>query len=253
MNMASPTTEPGPQTARTIASVAYERLHRDIMTGQLKPGQKLKFNVLSEAYGVGVGTLREALHKLTADGLVEAEERRGFAVEIVSTERLADAASVRILLEEEALRRSIEYGDVEWEVGVLGCFRRLERWNESAGTGRQRLDDEWQAYHRDFHRALISACRSPTLLELRDIVFGRKERYSRLFLGTELHDRDNLINNMKEHRAIKDAALARDADRAAMLLRRHLEGTAQGLLKWLAERQQKSALPKVNRHGRMRG
>src|SRR3984893_18971081 len=145
------------------------------MTGQLKPGQKLKFNVLSEASGVGVGTLREALHKLTADGLVEAEERRGFAVEIVSTEQLSDAASVRILLEEEALRRSIEYGDVEWEVRVLGCFRRLERWSEGAGKGGERLDDEWQAYHRDFHRALISALRSPPLLDIRDIRFGREE------------------------------------------------------------------------------
>ena len=199
-----------------------------------------------------MGTLREALHRLTADGLVEAEERRGFTVENVSTDQLADAASVRILLEAEALRRSIACGDIEWEIAVLGSFRRLERGSERARTGRHRLDDEWQGYHRDFHRALISACGSPMLLEMRDIVFNRKERYSRLFLGTELHDPDNLINNMKEHRAIKDAAMARDADRAATLLRRHLEGTTRGLLKWLKERQQKSLGEKSNRRGRAR-
>jgi DNA-binding GntR family transcriptional regulator len=240
------------KSSKTVASLAYERLRSDIMTGLLEPGRKLKFNALSEVYGVGMGTLREALHRLTADGLVEAEERRGFTVESVSTEQLADAGSVRILLEAEALRRSIVHGDVEWEVAVLGSFRRLERWSERAGTGRHRLDDQWQGFHRDFHRALISACGSPILLELRDIVFNRKERYSRLFLGTELHDPDNLINNMKEHRAIKDAALARDADRAVALLGRHLEGTTRGLLKWLTERQQKSVSEKSSRRDRAR-
>ena len=68
------------------------------MRGVLAPGQKLKFIVLGEAYGVGMGTLREALLKLAADGLVEAEERRGFTVETVTPEQLIDAASVRILL-----------------------------------------------------------------------------------------------------------------------------------------------------------
>jgi GntR family carbon starvation induced transcriptional regulator len=221
---------------KTVVSVAYDRLRQDIMRGVLRPGQKLKFNMLSEAYGVGVGTLREALHKLAADGLVDAEERRGFTVEELSAERLTDAASIRILLEEEGLRRSVQFGDVEWEVAVLGTFRRLERWGEAAGKGARSLDDQWQAYHRDFHRALVSACRSPMLLELRDAVFARWERYSRLFLSTELHDAADLINNMKEHRAIKEAALARDADHAAMLLRRHFEGTRELLLDWLAKR-----------------
>ena len=141
------------KSSKTVASLAYDPLRSDIMTGLLAPGQKLKFNVLSETYGVGMGTLREALHRLTADGLVEAEERRGFTVENVSTEQLADAASVRILLEDEALRRSITCGEVEWEVAVLGSFRRLERGSERARTRRHLLDDQWQAYHRDFRRA----------------------------------------------------------------------------------------------------
>jgi DNA-binding GntR family transcriptional regulator len=242
----------GPLLAnKTVVSVAYDRLRQDIMSGALQPGQKLKFNMLSETYGVGVGTLREALHKLTADGLVDAEERRGFTVEELSAEQLADACSVRILLEEEGLRRSIEFGDVEWEVEVLGTFRRLERWSEAVGKDAHGLDDQWQAYHRDFHRALISACRSPMLIELRDIVFARKERYSRLFLSAELHEGAELMNNMKEHRAIKDAALARDADRAATLLRRHLEGTRASLLKWLAGRKPKMSVPR--RSARARG
>jgi DNA-binding GntR family transcriptional regulator len=227
MNMASPIIELGPQPAKTIASIAYERLHRDIMTGQLKPGQKLKFNVLSEAYGVGVGTLREALHKLTADGLVEAEERRGFAVEIVSTEQLSDAASVRILLERSPaplyrVRRCRVGG---WGARLLpaaGAVERERRKRWSAPRRRMAGLSSRLSPRAHFRLSFADAARA-----LRDIVFGRKERYSRLFLGTELHDRDNLINNMKEHRAIKDAALARDADRAAMLLRRHLEGTTQ--------------------------
>lgn len=237
--MAAPTI-PDPHPAnKTVVSVAYARLRQDIMTGALAPGQKLKFNALSETYGVGMGTLREALQKLAADGLVEAEERRGFTVETVTPEQLVDAASVRIFLEEEGLRRSIKFGDVEWEVEVLGTYRRLESWSASLAKGPHNLDDRWQTCHRDFHRALVSACRSPVLLDFRDTMFARWERYSRLFLSTELHGVAELINNMKEHRAIKDAALARDADRAALLLRRHFEGTREVVLKWLVGRQAK--------------
>jgi GntR family transcriptional regulator, carbon starvation induced regulator len=224
---------------KTVVSAAYDRLREDIMTGVLEPGRKLKFCALSGVYGAGVGTLREALHKLTADGLVEAEERRGFTVEQLSAEQLSDACSIRILLEEEGLRRSIRMGNIEWEVGVLGTFRRLEHLSDIADKNAHALDGRWQDCHRDFHRALISACNSPVLLELRDIVFARQERYSRLFLSNDIHDAAELMNNMKEHRGIKEAALARGEDRAALLLRRHLEGTQSRLLKWLAGRREK--------------
>jgi len=246
-------TIPDPHPAnKTVVSVAYDRLRQDIMTGTLAPGQKLKFNALSETYGVGMGTLREALQKLAADGLVEAEERRGFTVEEVTPEQLIDAASVRIFLEEEALRRSIKFGDVEWEVAVLGTFRRLESWSTGLAKGPHNLDDQWQAYHRDFHRALVSACRSPMLLEFRDTMFARWERYARLYLSTELHEAVELINNTREHRAIKDAALARDADRAATLLRKHFEGTRALVLQWVTRRQAKALAPKRRARGRAR-
>jgi DNA-binding GntR family transcriptional regulator len=74
-------------------------------------------------------------------------------------------------------------------------------------------------------------------MALRDTVFARQERYSRIFLSSEVHDAAALMNNMKEHRLIKDAALARDADHAASQLLRHLQGTRESLVKWLANRQ----------------
>ena len=203
------------KAGETVVSAAYTRLRQDIMNGALPPGQKLRFNALTETYGAGMGTLREALQRLAAEGLVGAEERKGFRVENLSAEQLADTMSVRILLEVEGLRRSIQFGDVEWEVEVLGSFRRLESWSNAEGKRARSLDDRWQIYHREFHRALISACRSPTLMALRDTVFARQERYSRIFLSSEVHHAAALMNNMKEHRLIKDAALARDTDRAA--------------------------------------
>ena len=235
-----------PRHGQTVVSTAYNRLRNDIMRGVLAPGQKLKFNVLSEAYGVGMGTLREALHKLAADGLVEAEERRGFTVEPITADQLIDTASVRIFLEEEGLRRSIRFGDVEWEVAVLGTYRRLESWSEAMVRRPHNIDDQWQVYHRDFHLALVSACRSPTLLDFRGTIFARWERYARLSLSAELHDAAVTLNNIKEHRALKDAALARDADRAAILLRKHFEGTRDLLLDWLARRNPKGS-PRTRR------
>ena len=235
-----------PRHGQTVVSTAYSRLRNDIMRGRAGAGTETQVQRPERSLWVGMGTLREALHKLAADGLVEAEERRGFTVEPITADQLIDTASVRIFLEEEGLRRSIRFGDVEWEVAVLGTYRRLESWSEAMVRRPHNIDDQWQVYHRDFHLALVSACRSPTLLDFRGTIFARWERYARLSLSTELHDAAVTLNNIKEHRALKDAALARDADRAAILLRKHFEGTRDLLLDWLARRNPKGS-PRTRR------
>ena len=218
-------------------SVAYNRLRDDIMRGVLAPGQKAQVQRRS-AKRMASAWARCA-KPFTSSPPTDLSRRRnaaGSRSSRITPEQLIDAASVRILLEEEGLRRSIKFGDVEWEVAVLGTYRRLESWSEALARRPHNIDDQWQAYHRDFHRALVSACRSPTLLDFRDTMFARWERYARLFLSTELHD--VAVTTQQHQRASrhKDAALARDADRAAVLLRKHFEGTRDLLLDWLARR-----------------
>src|SRR5262245_1055433 len=65
---------------QTLTEQVLDRLRDDIVSGRLAASEKLRVQDLSERYGVGASPLREALSRLTADGLVENESNRGFRV-----------------------------------------------------------------------------------------------------------------------------------------------------------------------------
>ena len=83
--------EQGAATALTAGEAAYARLRADIVCGRFAPGQRLRLDRMREAYGVAVGTLREILSRLAAEGLVLAEGQRGFEVPPVHRRRAARA------------------------------------------------------------------------------------------------------------------------------------------------------------------
>lgn len=210
---------------RTLASAAYDHLCRDVVYGVLKPGDKLRFNQLVETYGFGVSTLREALTRMMGDGLVVLEDQRGFTVSPVSRAQLLDLLQMRLLLEEQAIRLSIERGGVEWEVGVMSAFHRL--FKIESGTGDDlRLTEDWERCHADFHRALLAGCGSPLLLQMRETLYRQGERYRRLYQKYVARERDHL----SEHRMIMEAAQRRDADETVRLVTAHLKTTVNDVL-----------------------
>src|SRR3974390_3667965 len=90
--------------ARSLTTRAFERLREDILLGRLAPSERLRIQALSERYGIGATAIREALSRLTTDGLVQAEDQRGFTVTSVSPEELLDLTRTRIQVEQMALR-----------------------------------------------------------------------------------------------------------------------------------------------------
>lgn len=211
---------------RTLAGAAYERLRQDILRCVLPPGERLRLHQLAATYGFGVGAIREALARLTGDGLVLAEEQRGFAVSAVSREHLLDLLQMRLLLEEEALRRSIALGGVDWEVEVMSAFHRLSKVSERHPSDLRIVDPEWELNHTAFHSALVSACGSPLLLQTRQGVYEQGQRYRHYYLAYVAGKRDHVA----EHRKIMEVALGRKSEEAVSLLREHLKITVDSLL-----------------------
>ena len=125
--------------------------------GRLRPGQKLRLEGLKETYGVSISTLREILSRLTAEGLVIAEGRRGFEVPPVSIENLKELAELRLLLESHAMQVSFENADVEWEGRVVSAHHKLASTERLMEQGIGELE-QWKRYDGEFHQALISNC-----------------------------------------------------------------------------------------------
>ncbi len=200
----------------TVGHTTYEKIKHDIIFGRLEPGAKLKLDALKVSYATSVSTLREILNRLASDGFVSAAEQRGFFVTPVSQIDLSEIANLRILLECHALCESFENGDEDWEADLVAAYHKLQL---IEGRMQQDGDTEkelWKKYDWEFHLALIRACNSSNLLALHATLFGKYLRYQMLVLtyrGKAACD---------EHKALFEAALARNSAIATDVLRAHI-------------------------------
>ena len=119
---------------KTIKPTAIEQaltsLRHDVLSLTYQPGTKLKVEELQQAYGLSSSPLREALNRLSEEGLVRADDRRGFRVASVSEDDLRDITRMRLLVDLPALEDSMRFGDDAWRrmsLQVFICLKRLKR------------------------------------------------------------------------------------------------------------------------------
>ncbi|MTD53049.1 GntR family transcriptional regulator [Amycolatopsis pithecellobii] len=217
---------------RTRVEGVFARLKADILSGDLPPGSKLAFASLSQRYSASVGVTREALSRLTELGLVVAEPQVGFRVPTVTAADLSDLTLARCEIEGSALVQSVEHGDLAWETRVVASHYALERTPVWQGATGDAVSPAWEALHTDFHVALISACPSVRLIDIAASLRDAGQIYRSWSHGVTLNTSHR--DFAAEHRAIKDAALARNGAEASELLKSHLTQTADLLLEYLA-------------------
>jgi DNA-binding GntR family transcriptional regulator len=207
--------------APTRTEKVYSTLRADILAGRQLPGSRLPFAELSARYQASMGVMREALTRLAAEGLVDAEPQHGFRVMPLSRSDLEHLTETRCLVEAAVIRQSTEHGDVAWESEVLAAHHRLQRTPQAAQDDPARLSEDWALAHRDFHHALSSSCPNPRLLGLAASLRDAAELYRRWSVPLG-HERRDVAG---EHRGLLDAVLAHDADAAADLLEQHIRHT----------------------------
>ncbi|MEQ3626966.1 MAG: FCD domain-containing protein [Celeribacter sp.] len=201
----------------TRASRVALELRDLILRGDLPPGSKVHLDQLRERFGVSLSPMREAVSRLVADGIVVFEDQRGYRIAPVSRDNLTEISRVRADLESLALRYAIAEADLDWESEILAALHRVDR--TPRDNDDPALFEAWEQAHSDFHQALIGGCAMPTLLRFCATLHLQTDRYRRLLLpGTPLD-----VDVAAEHAAIADAAVARDTDRAAELLRDHIQ------------------------------
>ena len=215
----------------TLVEHCYRILKHDIIRGTRPPGERLRIDKLRTLYGVGTSPIREALQRLTGDGLVLVRERRGFQVAPIDMAEFADLNLARTEIELAILRLAIEHGDDEWEAGIVAAAYRLEKGDALLHQLGDAAFDEWNELNRAFHSALLAACPSRWLLRTRDALNEKCERYRRFSVSRDRTER----NLLQEHRDIADAVIKRDQRSAAEKLREHYARTASGLEKIFAE------------------
>lgn len=209
----------------TRAAQIHDILRADILRGDLAPGEPLRLAALAMKYEASQSVVREALGRLAENNLAVLTPNQGFRVVDISSSDLVAITELRVMLEGEALRSSIEHGDVQWEAAVVSAHHILERatflFEDEPGT-----TQEWSDAHAAFHIALVSACTNPRMLALTNSLRDGAELYRQLS-KTSSHFTERDIPG--EHRELMELAAARDL-RAVDALERHLQRTTDDVL-----------------------
>lgn len=200
------------------------RILRDnLISGVFGPSDRLKVEDLRDRYSASASAVRESLLQLQSEGLVQLEANKGFSVAPVSRRDLEDITELRVQFERQALRDAIRWGEDEWEAEIVTSLHLLlKRLDSEEGT----QSPKWPVLHRRFHAALVSACHSPWLLHFRSTLFDQAERYRSLGRKYRKSARDIA----DEHRALAEAAVSRDADRACDLSEQHIRSTFENIV-----------------------
>lgn len=218
---ALPSDSPG-SAGTTRASAVYEQLRADITHGVLAPGSKLRMEAMVSRYVVGASPLREALSRLSAEGLVARTDQRGFSVAALQWDELPILTRNRLQLEGLALRESIEHRDAAWEDQLVLLVHRLSRTPRSLSADHFVPNPAWETLHREFHRGLLARCPSRWLRGFCDSLADEAYRFRQVAAGKSFSSR----NEHAEHVAIFEAAIEGRVDDALRLLGEHYTRTS---------------------------
>jgi DNA-binding GntR family transcriptional regulator len=195
-----------------LADSLRDELEQDIVTGALRPGERLDEQTLATRFGVSRTPIREALAQLASAGLVELQARRGAFVASLSLREVIERFEVMAALEGAcgalAARRLTDEERARLLQAHEACCRE-------AGSGD--ADDYYYANER-FHQTLYDASRNGYLAEQTRQLHDRLKPYRRL----QLRARSRVASSLAEHQGIVDAILAGEGDKADRLLKEHI-------------------------------
>jgi DNA-binding GntR family transcriptional regulator len=191
----------------------YEALVELVIAGRLSPGQHLVETDLARQLGVSRQPVREALHRLEAEGWVDLRPNQGAFVHVPTGQEVDELLDVRELLEGETARLAARSATAE---EIAGLRLICQSGDDAISAGDTAL---FVAVNNDFHAELAKIAGNAVLAELGDIVGRRARWYYRMVAPVRGPE------SCSEHRDMVDALESRDEERSAKAARRHVERT----------------------------
>jgi DNA-binding GntR family transcriptional regulator len=199
-------------TIQSVVDQVYNALRERILDGDLPRGTRLRQASLAEELGVSRTPLREALRRLSTEGLVEFSPNRGATVSELDFGDMRHAWAARVALEPGAARLAAVRRDVD----------AIARMREAILEQRQAADDRTASYaaNRRFHLALAAASGNPHLTRFAEMLWV--PRIGVPIYQAQASEQDGVERWAEEHERIADAIAAGDAELAEQLTRTHV-------------------------------
>jgi DNA-binding GntR family transcriptional regulator len=194
-------------------SIIARRLRDAVARGEFKPGQQLTEAALAASFGVSRGPLREAMQRLTQEGLLVSHRNRGLFVMELDEPTIRDIYLARGAIERTAVRQAVE-------LGVGSAAQALvEVVDEMRGYQDQPRHPAVSELDMRFHEQLVALSRSPRLM----LMHGTLLTQVRLCLAWMQGTYDSVDDRVNEHAGIARAVVDGDAELAERLLHAHME------------------------------
>lgn len=205
--------------ARSARVQTYSLLREAIVALRLPPGEKLSDLELAEELQISRTPVREALLRLSDEGLVDVRPQAGTFVSLISVAAVREAQFVREALETAALKAA---GTRLTDAELAGLNANVAAQREAAAA-----NDRERFYELDeaFHRSLIEASAFPGVARVTDRSRAHLNRVRRLSLPMP----EVIDGLVAQHAEIVDSLGKRDLDRAETVLRRHLRAVLDSL------------------------
>jgi DNA-binding GntR family transcriptional regulator len=218
-----------PLADQSLADAVVDRLRDAISNGRYPPGERLVERRLANEFGISHIPLREALARLTEEGLVERLPRRGARVASLTPRMLEEVSSLRVVLEQFVVRR------------LHGRFTREAQDRLQAAVDHMMIaaqEQDLTALHeldQHFHQLLWELTDNWLLVEISAQMRGRTSHFYRA--AAETLAPDELRYHAHSHQQLLDIIASGDLDAAEREMQRHVQDAtrriAQAKLSWM--------------------
>ena len=200
-----------------LRDVVFNTLRQAILTGELKPGERLMEIHLAKKLGVSRTPIREAIRKLELEGLVHIIPNRGAYVNTITAKDVQDIYIIRSMLEGICVRWATKY-ITEEQLEDLEETLCLSEYHTKKGNY-EKLYELDGLFHEQLYCASNSRILNHVLSDFHDYV----KRVRKATLASQ----GRSVKSTEEHRAIFEAVRARDAEKAEELAKVHIRHTIE--------------------------
>lgn len=204
-----------------LRDVVFNTLRRAILTGELKPGERLMEIHLANKLGVSRTPIREAIRKLELEGLVIMIPRRGAEVAQITEKSLKDVLEVRRALDALCVELACDRISEEEKAQLRQACDTFER-----ATGTKNVTAIAEA-DVALHDIIVQATGNKRLIQLINNLSEQMYRYRFEYIKDESRH-DNLV---EEHRMIYESILENDKERAAQAAKLHIDNQEKSIIR----------------------
>ena len=198
---------------QTIREKVHSAVRAYIMNGRMAPGDRVVETRLAQELNISRTPVREALHMLEREGLLESVPRVGYRLKKITGAEVEEICEIRVVNETLAAQWAIQRMEPRHLKALEENQARAEH-EATHGNFKSFIN-----FDADFHEIIARASGSPKLIDLCETL----RRHMLLYRVESIFDQDNVLGALKGHRRILECFQQRDLENVGPAMREHLD------------------------------